>query len=596
MTKLNTAQAPVTDWQNVSGPTQFGSSNGLPFTNTTVTNLQYKRIGDSASFSGRVTFTGTPATGTGALGISVTGFNLDTAKLANSAFRGKAKLLISGTTSYYFDVQVGLISSQLALYFIRSDGEGVSNQTFQPVASIPTAVGNGDFIEFECLEVPIVGYSSNVVMGDRAVEEYAYSTDISATGTVTGSGFANGSVGQLFSASWATGTTYIRRVRFQNAIQPTDSFVLEVGRGGLWAPIEEFVAGSSSSRQGSYFYGASVDRVIGSSTDVDVYFENGGFRPGTTYGALGDAWSSLNASAFSWRIRKISSGAMIGYPISPVNLMNIGGVPLITPGTSDWNIADAANNVRVNCGQFLVTRAASASTPTASLSGTSAIGYSGSGYPGATYNARFTATNNTVYREGADSWTFLSYGQATGTPASTLFAIFGQPAGGSAGNVSIAATNLAGYVTGNYAWHIGNDSNASESHSIRVGSIGNTGTFLSITRSGSQISAFTYVSANTSLNISNATVTAPSDERLKQDFRDFDGLYIAGQIGVYDFEWISSGERALGVKAQELYKILPHVVKPGDDKAPWTVDYAGLVPVLLRSIQQLEARVKALEG
>lgn len=596
MTKLNTAQAPITDWQNVSGPSQFGSSNGQAFTNTTISHLRYKRSGDSASFSGRVTFTGTPGTGTGALGILVAGFSLDTAKLADSSYRGKAKLLVSSTTSYYFDVQVGIFAGGFAMYFIRSDGAGVSNQTFQPVASIPTSVGNGDFIEFECLEVPIVGYSSNVVMGDRAVEEYAYSTDVSATGTVTGSGFANGSVGQLFSASWATGTTYIRRVRFQTAIQPTDSLVLEVGRGGLWAPIEEFVAGASSSRQGSYFYGASVDRVIGSSTDVDVYFENGGFRPGTTYGAIGDAWSSLNASAFSWRIRKVSSGAMIGYPISPVNLMNIGGVPLIVPNTTSWNIADAANYVRVNCGTFLISRSASASTPFDSLSGSSAIGYSGSGYPAMTYNARFTGTNNTVYREGADTWSYLSFGQTTGSPANTAFSFHAQTSGGSAGNVGLDGTNILGYIMPYGAWVIGRDDNITGNHFIRMGSIGNTGSFLQIQRSGSTISNFTYVSANTSLNISNATVTAPSDERLKQDFRDFDALAIATKIGVYDFEWIASGERSLGVKAQELYKILPHVVKQGDDKAPWTVDYAGLVPVLLRSIQQLEARLKVLEG
>jgi hypothetical protein len=310
-----------TDWQPVSGATAIGSSNGLVFTNTTITNLRYKRIGDSASFSGRVDFAGTPGTGTGALTIAMPGIALDTTKILSYSARGKARYK-SGSTTYYFDAEAGVgLGTSVYIDFTRSDGAGVAAATFQPGSGIPTTPVSGDYLEFECLEVPITGWSSNVTMADRSVEEYAYNTDVSSTASVTASGFGNGTVGQLISASWATGTTYTRRVRF--AIQPTDKFVLEVGRGGVWAPIEEFIPGVSTSRQASLFYGATIDRVSGSTTDVDVLFENGGFRPSSSasYGVAGDAWSILNASSFTWRVRKVSGGASVGYPVGARNVV-----------------------------------------------------------------------------------------------------------------------------------------------------------------------------------------------------------------------------------------------------------------------------------
>lgn len=97
-----------------------------------------------------------------------------------------------------------------------------------------------------------------------------------------------------------------------------------------------------------------------------------------------------------------------------------------------------------------------------------------------------------------------------------------------------------------------------------------------------------------------------SDKRLKADPRDIDGLGIVAQFRVYDYAW-DSGGRGIGLFAQEAVEILPEAVSIGDsdddwnakavaDRLPWAIDYSRIVPVLIRAVQQLEARVQLLEG
>ncbi|MGC5745611.1 hypothetical protein J4Q03_13975 [Chryseobacterium sp. NFX27] len=53
-----------------------------------------------------------------------------------------------------------------------------------------------------------------------------------------------------------------------------------------------------------------------------------------------------------------------------------------------------------------------------------------------------------------------------------------------------------------------------------------------------------------------------------------------------------------GVLAQELYKVYPMAVTPGGENEksqPWQVDYSKLVPILIKSIQDLEIRNKLLK-
>ena len=117
--------------------------------------------------------------------------------------------------------------------------------------------------------------------------------------------------------------------------------------------------------------------------------------------------------------------------------------------------------------------------------------------------------------------------------------------------------------------------------------------------------------------------TTSSDYRLKEDLKSFSGLEVISKIPVYDFKWKISNERGYGVMAHELQEVLPqavggdkdyekdHVVKEAkydDDhnlikeaeygKRPsyQTVDYSKIVPLLVKSIQELKAEIELLKN
>lgn len=97
-----------------------------------------------------------------------------------------------------------------------------------------------------------------------------------------------------------------------------------------------------------------------------------------------------------------------------------------------------------------------------------------------------------------------------------------------------------------------------------------------------------------------------SDKNLKVDEVELSyekAASILEMISLYEFKWKLSGERDIGVFAQELYKVYPRSVSVGgwfledgteanehDEGAayqPWGVDYSKLMPVVIRVIQGL---------
>ncbi len=91
-----------------------------------------------------------------------------------------------------------------------------------------------------------------------------------------------------------------------------------------------------------------------------------------------------------------------------------------------------------------------------------------------------------------------------------------------------------------------------------------------------------------------------SDERLKTKFARFDAVGILEKIEALSYERKSNpGVIEYGVKAQQLHGIYPTAVTPGGDKPetePWMIDYSKMVGILLRSVQQLNDRIKILES
>ena len=88
-----------------------------------------------------------------------------------------------------------------------------------------------------------------------------------------------------------------------------------------------------------------------------------------------------------------------------------------------------------------------------------------------------------------------------------------------------------------------------------------------------------------------------SDYRLKEDLQDFKGLDMVSKIPVYDFKWKTDESRSYGVMAHELQEVLPDAVSGKKDAEEMQgVDYSKIVPLLVKSIQELEAKIKILEN
>jgi len=87
-----------------------------------------------------------------------------------------------------------------------------------------------------------------------------------------------------------------------------------------------------------------------------------------------------------------------------------------------------------------------------------------------------------------------------------------------------------------------------------------------------------------------------SDYRLKEDLQDFKGLDMVSKIPVYDFKWKTDESRSYGVVAHELQEVLPDAVSGEKDAEEMQgVDYSKIVPLLVKSIQELKAEIEILK-
>jgi len=121
--------------------------------------------------------------------------------------------------------------------------------------------------------------------------------------------------------------------------------------------------------------------------------------------------------------------------------------------------------------------------------------------------------------------------------------------------------------------------------------------FQSFRRSSTEIGSITQ--NGTTAVLFNTT----SDRRLKDNIvsapsasDDIDAIQIVS------YEWKAAPDEQVkyGVIAQDLHAVAPQAVLQGDDgdeiEKTWGVDYSKLVPMLIKEIQSLRARVAALEA
>ena len=102
---------------------------------------------------------------------------------------------------------------------------------------------------------------------------------------------------------------------------------------------------------------------------------------------------------------------------------------------------------------------------------------------------------------------------------------------------------------------------------------------------------------------SSTSYNTTSDRRLKKNIKPVGDVGAKiDQIEVVSHEWTNGTDTVIPYAfiAQDLYEAAPHAVSKGDDGEEvgleWAVDYSKLVPMLVKEVQSLRARVAQLEG
>ena len=98
---------------------------------------------------------------------------------------------------------------------------------------------------------------------------------------------------------------------------------------------------------------------------------------------------------------------------------------------------------------------------------------------------------------------------------------------------------------------------------------------------------------------STTSYNVTSDARRKENIADADNASsLIDAIQVRKFDWKADGaHQRYGFIAQELVKVAPEAVhQPADPDEMMAVDYSKLVPMLIKEVQSLRARVAQLEA
>jgi hypothetical protein len=133
---------------------------------------------------------------------------------------------------------------------------------------------------------------------------------------------------------------------------------------------------------------------------------------------------------------------------------------------------------------------------------------------------------------------------------------------------------------------------------------GVNGALTSRRTTGSNQGHIGFVNGGTTVGAINTSTTATtyatsSDARLKDNIADADDAAdLIDALQVRQFDWKADGShQRFGFVAQELVGVAPEAVSaPADEDQMMGVDYSKLVPMLVKEIQSLRARVAQLEG
>ena len=165
----------------------------------------------------------------------------------------------------------------------------------------------------------------------------------------------------------------------------------------------------------------------------------------------------------------------------------------------------------------------------------------------------------------------------------------GNVAGALTGNAD-TATSATSATTATNATNITLADESSDSTCFPVFATAATGNQAPKTDS----SELTYDASSGTLSCSSFNST--SDINLKKDIEIITNANeILNQINGVNFTWINSNKPSIGIIAQEIEKVLPQLVNVRTDTGTKSVNYNGLIGVLVEAVKELSQRVEELE-
>jgi hypothetical protein len=373
--------------------------------------------------------------------------------------------------------------------------------------------------------------------------------------------------------------------------------VLETTNG----PDGRFLASASDVQIGTYggsplsFYTNSTEKMrIDTSGSVGIGTSSPSaplnvYNASNPYAKFADAANYLNVGVVTSNYGVINSSLPISFQVSDVERMRIDSAGNVGIGTASpqqqihvyrnttdgTSAAIKAQNAGASASYALFdATAGSVETVLYSDAAGNALGVAGASLRTVTNHPLIFGTNNTE-RARIDTSGNLLVGTTT--------------------NLIWNTTNLTGCV-------IGGNSSSGGFSSIQVSRasdlclllnrLTSDGQIQAFARQGTQVGEITVTTSSTSYNTS-------SDYRLKENIADADdaGSKIDA-IKVRQYDWkVDGSHQDYGMVAQELMTVAPEAVS-GDPESDemMGVDYSKLVPMMLKEIQSLRARVAQLEG
>jgi hypothetical protein len=390
---------------------------------------------------------------------------------------------------------------------------------------------------------------------------------------------------------------------------------IDISGGRIVNTAPTFLAGASgtyntrilnSTTGGVAQIGLIVEGITGQTGDLQQYRVNGTNR--LSINSAGDI-TTPGAEAFSITTGTTGALTLDSGTTGAVSIGNNANAKTITIG----NITGAtALNQRVGTGNY-------------NLDGVGA----------STYSIGASTTTGTITIGGTGAQTG-SIGIGTGTGAQTLN--FGTGTGAktiniggtganvirigsaqTAGSISIGAAQTTGTIsiggtgaqtgtidiaqgTGNQVINIG--ANPAGQKAISIGNTAATSTLalrglngISVISNSSTVATFSGLGGTATCSVSGGTFGCTSDANLKKDFSPSSlGLETLNKLKPTEFRWKyedGSAAKTNGFIAQEVQQVLPSLVTT-DINGNLTLSQIGIIPVLTKSVQELDAKVNQL--